>query len=137
TRELGERDEYVRRAEALVSEFPGETWAEETLNNLATHYILVDDDAAADRIFQRLAKLFPAGRHAPRAAWKVGWFAYRQGRHADTAAIFESASSAFPRSNYRPSWIYWAARSRDQLGDTRLANRLYGILVADYLNSYY
>ena len=137
TRELGERAEYVRRAEALASEFPDDSWAEEALNNLATHYILVDDDPAADRTFRRLARQFPAGRRAPRAAWKVGWYAYRQGRHAETADVFESASAAFPRSNYRPSWIYWAARSRDQLGDTRLANRLYGILVADYLNSYY
>ena len=48
-----------------------------------------------------------------------------------------TGSAAFPRSDYRPSWIYWSARSRDQLGDTRIANRLYGILVADYLNSYY
>ena len=28
-----------------------------------------------------------------------------------------------------------AGRSRDQLGDARIANRLYGILVADYRNS--
>ena len=47
-----------------------------------------------------LARQFPAGRHAPRAAWKVGWNAYRQGRHAECAEIFEAAASAFPRSDY-------------------------------------
>lgn len=137
TRELGEQAEYVRLAEALITEFPRDSWSEEALNNLATHFILVDDDAAADAAFRRLVRQFPSGRHAPRAAWKVGWNAYRQGRHAETAEVFESAASAFPRSDYRPPWIYWAARSRDQLGDTRIANRLYGIVVADYLNSYY
>ncbi len=119
------------------AEFPDDSWSEETLNNLATHYILVDDDASADEAFRRLARQFPAGRHAPRAAWKIGWNAYRQGRHAECAEIFESAAGAFPRSDFRPPWIYWAARSRDQLGDARIANRLYGILVADYRNSYY
>jgi soluble lytic murein transglycosylase len=137
TRELGGHAEYVRLAEALVKDFPAESWAEETLNNLATHYIVTDEDALADAAFRQLLKLFPAGRHAPRAAWKVGWNAYRQGRHAEAAETFEQAAAAFPRDNYRPSWLYWAARSRDQLGDTRLAHRLYGIVVADYLNSYY
>ena len=137
TRELGERAEYVRLAEALIAEFPEETWAEEALNNLATHYILVDEDAKADAVFRQVLERFPLGRHAPRAAWRVGWNAYRQGRHAETAEVFELAASRFPRSDYRPPWIYWAARSRDQLGDVRVANRLYGILVADYLNSYY
>jgi soluble lytic murein transglycosylase len=137
TRELGEHAEYVRLAEALVAEFPDDSWSEETLNNLATHYILVDDDEAADATFRRLARLFPTGRYAQRAAWKIGWNAYRQGRHAEAVEVFEAASAAFPRSDYRPPWIYWAARSRDQLGDARIANRLYGILVADYLNSYY
>lgn len=137
TRELGEHAEYVRLADALVAQFPNDSWSEEALNNLATHYILVDKDAMAENAFRRLARTFPAGRHAPRAAWKIGWNAYRQGRHAECAEVFETAASAFPRSDYRPTWIYWAARSRDQLGDTRIANRLYGIIVADYLNSYY
>jgi soluble lytic murein transglycosylase len=137
TRELGERAEYVRLADALVAEFPEETWAEETLNNLATHYVLVDEDRLAEETFKKLLSAFPTGRHAPRAAWRAGWFAYRQGRHAEAAELFEQAAQTFPRSDYRPSWIYWAARSRDQLGDARIANRLYGILVADYMNSYY
>ena len=137
TRELGEHAEYVRLADALAAEFPADSWSEETLNNLATHYILADDDANADAAFRRLARQFPTGRHAPRAAWKIGWNAYRQGRHAECAEVFETAASAFPRSDFRPPWIYWAARSRDQLGDARIANRLYGILVADYRNWYY
>jgi soluble lytic murein transglycosylase len=137
TRELGEYAEYERLAEGLVADFPEDPWAEETLNNLGTHFILIDEDARADQAFRALLKSFPTGRYAPRAAWKSGWFAYRQGQHAEAAEIFEQAAAAFPRSDFRPPWIYWAARSRDQLGDARLANRLYGIIVADYLNSYY
>lgn len=137
TRELDEHADYVRLAEELISTFPDDLWTEETLNNLATHYILVDEDDKADETFLLLSKMFPDGRHAPRAAWKTGWNAYRQGRHADCAAIFEQAAAQFPRSDYRPSWIYWAARSRDQLGDSRVANRWYSILIADYQNSYY
>jgi soluble lytic murein transglycosylase len=137
TRELGEHAEYVRLANALVADFPTESWAEDTLNNLATHYILLDDDDQADATFRDLASRFPDSRYAPRANWKIGWNAYRKGRWAETADLFEQAAARYPRSDFRPSWVYWAARSRDQLGDTARANRLYGILVADYLNSYY
>ena len=138
TRELGEHAEYVRLAEALVDgvsrRLVGGRDAEQP------------GDALHPRRRRRAAPTprsaswpasFPTGRHAPRAAWKIGWNAYRQGRHAECAEIFESAASAFPRSDFRPPWIYWAARSRDQLGDARIANRLYGILVADYRNWYY
>ncbi len=65
TRELGEHAEYVRLADALATEFPADSWSEEALNNLATHYILDDDDASADAAFRRLARQFPTGRHAP------------------------------------------------------------------------
>ncbi len=137
TRELGEHAEYVRLANALVAEFPTESWTEDTLNNLATHYILTDDDDQADATFRELASRFPDSRYAPRANWKIGWNAYRKGRWADAADLFEQSAARYARSDFRPSWVYWAARSRDQLGDAARANRLYGILVADYLNWYY
>src|SRR5262249_34279352 len=47
-RDLGDRPEYLRIVRRLVSEFPDQSWAEEALNNLATHYILQDEDELAD-----------------------------------------------------------------------------------------
>jgi hypothetical protein len=41
----------VRR---LVDQFPTQSWAEEALNNLATFYILQNDDESADRTFREL-----------------------------------------------------------------------------------
>ncbi len=137
TRALGDQTDYVRLARELVADHPDSSWAEETLNNLASHYITNDDDAAADQVFRELARRFPKSRYGDRAAWKVGWLAYKQDRFGDAAETFEAAAAAFPRSDYRPSWLYWAARSRDQLGARPAANALYRIVAADYLNSYY
>ncbi len=137
TRALGDRATYVRLARALVADHPDSSWAEETLNNLASHYITNDDEASADGVFRELARRFPKSRYGDRAAWKVGWLAYKQDRFADAAATFEAAAAAFPRADYRPSWLYWAARSRDQLGTRPAAHVLYRIVAADYLNSYY
>ena len=66
-RELGRRDEYVERTRALVADFPQSSWAEEALNNLGTHYILTDDDDAADATFREMYAKFPQGAHTERA----------------------------------------------------------------------
>src|SRR5262249_34416567 len=114
-----------------------QSWAEEALNNLATHYILQNDDEQADRTFRELYEKYPTGHYAERAAWKVGWHAYRSERYADAVRAFESAAEHFPRSDYRPAWLYWWARPQDALREPPLADARYGLVAADYLNSYY
>ena len=136
-RELGDHDQYVALARALVADFPDSTWAEEALNNLGTHYILTDQDDAAAAAFRELYAKFPRGENAERAAWKYGWWAYRSGDHAETVRVFESAASTFARSNYRPSWIYWAARAHGKLGSAANRTERMKLVYADYGNSYY
>ena len=137
TRALGLRDRYVALARGLVADHPDSRWAEETLNNLASHYITLDDEEEADGVFRELVRRFPQGRYADRAAWKIGWLAYKNDQFAEAAATFEAAAVASPRANYRPSWLYWAARSHDRLGDRPAAAPLYRVVAGDYLNSYY
>jgi soluble lytic murein transglycosylase len=137
TRALGDQSTYVELARAFLSDFPDSSWSEEVLNNLASHYIIVDDDDAADATFRDLYQRFPRSRYAERAAWKIGWRAYRSANYAEAAQVFEEAAAAFPRADYRPSWLYWSARARDRMGDTALGTARYRIVVADYENSYY
>jgi tetratricopeptide (TPR) repeat protein len=88
-------------------------------------------------IFRRLLTAFPAGRFAERAAWKVGWRAYRFGSKAEAARVFEAAATTFPRSDYRPAYVYWAARALESLGQHELAASRYALVRIDYLHSYY
>jgi soluble lytic murein transglycosylase len=80
---------------------------------------------------------YPTGHYAERAAWKVGWYAYRKERYADTVRAFESAAAHFPRSDYRPAWLYWSARAHEALREPVLADARYSLDATDYLNSYY
>jgi soluble lytic murein transglycosylase len=137
TRALGDTTAYLALSRQLIVDFPDSSWAEDTLNNLASYYITTEADDQADLVFRELVRRFPRGRYADRAAWKIGWAAYKQGDFAQTATVFEEAAAAFPRADYRPSWLYWAARSRDQLGHRAAAAGLYRIVAADYMNSYY
>lgn len=137
TRELGDRAEYLRIVRRLVDEFSLESWAEDALNHLATRYIIENDDVQANATFRELYARFPTGRYAERAAWKIGWSAYRNGRYADTVRAFESAAANFPRSDYRPPWLYWSGRAHASLDEQTLAEARYTLVATDYLNSYY
>ena len=136
-RELGDHAQYVALARALASEFPDGSWTEEALNNLGTHYILVDEDEAAAATFKELYEKFPNGRRAERAAWKYGWAAYKAGDYAETIRVFESAATTFPRSDYRPSFLYWTARSHAKKGSASESAARMRLVYTDYANSYY
>jgi soluble lytic murein transglycosylase len=136
-RDLGARAEYVSIARRVIDEFPTQSWAEEALNSLASDAVVQSDDAGADALFRELYSKFPGGRYAERAAWKVGWRAYRSGQYAETVRYFESAAAKFPRSDYRPTWLYWSGRAHEALNEPELARARYTLTATDYQNTYY
>jgi soluble lytic murein transglycosylase len=136
-RGAGDSESFVSLSRGLIADHPDSEWAAETLNNLASYFIVMDRDADADAVFRELLRRFPRHRHSERAAWKSGWFAYRLDDFRYAAQVFDSAAAAFARSDYRPSWLYWSARAHDQIGNTEIANARYRLAVADYQNSYY
>ncbi|HXW04035.1 MAG TPA: transglycosylase SLT domain-containing protein [Vicinamibacterales bacterium] len=136
-RELGRRDEYISATRALAADFPDSSWSEEALNNLGTFYILANEDAEAARTFGELYAKFPTGTRAERAAWKYGWWNYKNAEYAETIRVFESAAATFPRSDYRPSFLYWAARSHGKLGAGPQAEAHLRLVYTDYGSSYY
>lgn len=136
-RGLGDHATYVKLARSLIEDHPQSPWTEEALNNLASHYVTLDEDEEADALFQELIRRFPRGRFTERAAWKVGWWAYKNHHFAVTTETFDEAAAQFPRADNRPAWLYWSGRSRDRLGDEATANARYRLAVADYQHSYY
>jgi soluble lytic murein transglycosylase len=88
-------------------------------------------------VFRQLYDKYPGGRHAERAAWKAGWWAYKRASYHETISLFENAAGSFPRSDYRPAYLYWAARARERTGDKQGAATVYTLIASDYLRSYY
>jgi soluble lytic murein transglycosylase len=137
SRDLGAHATFVKVARRVADEFPTESWAEDALNSLGTHYILISQDAEADAVFREIANRYPSGRHAERAFWKAGWKAYRERRYADTVRYFERGAANFPRSDYRPAWLYWAGKAHLELKHASLGEQRLMLAATDYLNSYY
>jgi soluble lytic murein transglycosylase len=136
-RELGDDSQYTALTRALVNEFPDSSWSEEALNNLGTFYILENEDEEAAGTFRELYAKFPDGIRAERAAWKYGWWAYKTGDYPEAIRIFESAAATFPRSDYRPSFLYWSARALTRRGAAAEGRARMRLVHTDYANSYY
>ncbi len=135
--ELKQNSLYHSLMRQVVTEFPGTSWAEDALNSLALTDAHDDEDDAADAESAELFEQFPKGRYTERAAWRIGWHAYRRGDFAECIRVFERAAFNFPRSDYRPAWLYWSGRAHDALNETMSAESRYSIEVIDYLNTYY
>jgi len=137
TRGLKLNDEHIALSHAYVEKYPNSVFADEVLNNLASAYIIDDQDDEADKVFREILNRYPAGRFTERAAWKAGWWAYRQGQFTDALQYFDRGAAQFPRSDYRPSWLYWSARAAQQAGDIETGVTRLRLTATDYHNSYY
>ena len=133
----GQMEVYERAVRELAEAYPSSPYTEEALNALATSLVVGDDDAGGAAVFGQMVRMFPTGKFAERAAWKAGWWAYRQRDMATAVQLFEAGAAGFPRSDYRPSWLYWSARAKEQLGDAPGAAARYTLAATDYQNSYY
>lgn len=136
-RALDQDAEYLAAVRAFADRHGANPLVEVALNDLGTYYILTDDDDLAAGVFREMYERFPLGVHADRAAWRAGWWAYRQRDFATAIRIFESAAAGLRRADYRPAWLYWAARARDQAGDRHAAFAAHRRVVTDYRNSFY
>lgn len=123
--------------EGVATRFPGTPWAEEALLALANHYQKdALDDLAAPQ-FQRLLAAFPQGRWADRAAWRVGFAAFRAGRFDEAATVFEQAVRVRPVTAFTPGFLYWSGRARQQLGQAERARQLLQETVLRFKRSYH
>jgi len=136
-RETGRAEDYISQAHAFVDRGEDPALGEEALNDLGSYFIRQDDDAKAASVFAEMVRRFPQGVHADRATWKAGWWAYRTGEYTTTINLFQNASVTLRKSDYRPAWLYWAAKSQSTLGDRTGARDTYRQVVGDYRNSYY
>lgn len=133
---LGRTPEYESQSRQFAGRADAQ-WAERALNDLGTHFILIDEDQKAADVFAEQYRRFPQGAFADRAAWRAGWWAYKQKQFADTIRMFEAAAVSMRRADYRPGWLYWAARAHLESGNKDAAVAGFRRVIADYRNSYY
>ncbi len=136
-RESGRANDYEDGVRDFARSGADRAFIERALNELGTYYILEDEDEKAAAVFADYYARYPQGLFSDRAAWRAGWWAYKHGEFDDAIRIFESAAVSMRRADYRPSWLYWAARAHLENGNGEAAVTGYRRVIADYRNSYY
>lgn len=131
------RTKSVDQYETVATRYPASPWAEESLLALANNFQKDARDAEALPYYQRLLAGFPDGRYVDRAGWRVGWGYYRAGRFADAAQVLERTARLRPSTTYSAGLLYWAARSRREMGDFEKARQLLEETVRRYKNGYH
>lgn len=123
--------------ESVASRFPGTPWAEEALLALASHHQKDARDEDALVYYRRLLEAHPEGRFVDRAVWRVAWGDVRAGRFEEAAQRLERAALARPSTSFTPGFLYWAGRSRRELGQIDRARQLFEETVRRYKNAYH
>ena len=128
---------YVAEVRTFANRHGANPFVEAALNDLGTFYIVTNDDELAAGVFREMYTRFPTGAFADRAAWKAGWWAYRQRDFGAAIHIFDSAAESLRRADPRPAWLYWAARAREEAGHPDDALAAHRRVVTDYRNLFY
>jgi len=136
-KELGREAEYLSLVRAFVDRNADPMWSARALVDLSRYHVLADEDGKAAEVAADLYARFPQLPGADAAAWRSGWWAYKQGDYAEAIRVFESAAVAMRRADYRPGWLYWAARAHLELEHRDAAIDGFRRVIADYRNSYY
>jgi soluble lytic murein transglycosylase len=123
--------------EAVADRWPGTEWGEEALLSLANFFQkdALDDDALP--WWRRLLSEYPSGRYVEKAAWRVGWAAYRAKRYDEAAQVFEATARLRPPSGSTPGFLYWSARARVAMGQADRARLLLAETVQRYKHAYH
>jgi soluble lytic murein transglycosylase len=136
-RALNRDTTYVAEVRTFANRHGADPFVEAALNDLGSFYIITNDDELAAGVFREMYARFPTGAFADRAAWKAGWWAYRQRDFGAAITIFDSAAASLRRADPRPAWLYWAARAREEAGRSADAQAAHGRVVTDYRNLFY
>ena len=73
------------------------------------------------RCSPRCIARFPTGAFADRAAWKAGLVGVPAATTTAKRFGCSSRRRRLRRADYRPSWLYWAARAHEELGEREAA----------------
>lgn len=136
-RETGRTADYFPRVRTFIDRNANPVYTERALSELAAFHASASEDKKAAEAYAELYRLFPQGPFSERAAWKSGWWAYKTGNYAEAARTFESASVAMRHADFRPAWLYWAARSHLRMRQTEAALAGFATSIDQYRNTYY
>ena len=110
--------------EKIADQYPKSRWNEDALMAAGNYYWVELDRAKAISYYQRVLDLFPAGRHAYNAEWRIAWVAYLQKQpYADERMT--NFLRKYPATGGAVNVIYWLGRNAERNGNPARARAYY------------
>jgi TolA-binding protein len=98
---LGALGNYRAKTETLgtlISTYPGSTYRDDAMYEMALTYTFLEDDANALTYFDRLIQSYPNSSHTATAILKKGFVYYNRNEHQPAIETFKLAVSRYPAS---------------------------------------
>jgi len=135
-RQLRQSDAMVRAAEQAAEKYPNSSWTEEALFSAGNQFWIELNRSRAAEFYRRVVELFPRGRYAATAHWRLSWTAYLE-RRPEAVSLLEMHLARFRGSPYTENALYWLGRLAEQSGELPRARAFYAKLVGTYPYTYF
>jgi soluble lytic murein transglycosylase len=122
--------------EELDRKHPQSKWAEEGLMQAGNYYWVQLDRARAASYYQKVLDIFPSGKNAYNAEWRVAWVAYLTGQ-PDAGEKLQAFLLKYPLSADSVDALYWLGRISERGGNPAHARTFYDKAVARFPLTYF
>jgi soluble lytic murein transglycosylase len=128
--------EMLATIEEIALKYPQSKWNEDGLMAAGNYYWVELDRSKAASYYQRILDLFPAGKNAYNAEWRVAWVAYleRQPYADDKLTIF---LRKYPVSANSVDALYWLGRDAERSGNPAHARSFYNKAAERFPETYF
>jgi peptidoglycan lytic transglycosylase len=128
---------FKQSVQSLVEKLPRSAWSEKALFSIGNYNLVKRNLEESTDFYQKLVDLFPSGLHVQDSQWRVSWRFYRLKNYERAYAMFVEHLTRFPTSENRVAALYWAARCKQALGQSREALEIYQALCQRLPQNYY
>ena len=110
--------------ENVAEKYPKSHWTDEALMAAGNYYWVQLERPKAIGYYQRILDLFPAGKNAYSAEWRIAWLAYleHQPYAGDKITVF---LRKYPVSGGADNALYWLGRNAERSGNPAHARAFY------------
>ena len=111
-------------------------WTEEALMAGGNYYWVELDRDKAVHYYERILDVFPGGRHAYTAEWRIAWVAFLEHQpYADEK--FTAFLRKYPSSGAAVNALYWLGRSAERSGNPAPARAYYKMAIDRFPTTYF
>jgi soluble lytic murein transglycosylase len=136
-RRLSRDADFLATAGLIGERVPTSPWYEEALFSAGNYYWLEHDAEQAAKQYQKLYALFPAGKYAAQAHWRVGWKYYRAGDYQAARKQFEEHIFRYPQSPQLAAALFWLGRIAEDAGDQAVAPAYFSKVAGNFPQYFY